>query len=75
VRDVLKPGGRFAIVNWNPRPREQTTVLGEPRGPRTELRVSVRQTVEAVVEGGLKPAGVVELPPYHYGALFERSAL
>jgi SAM-dependent methyltransferase len=74
VRDVLKPGGRFAIVNWHPRPREETTVLGEPRGPATELRLSAQQTTEAVMSGGLKFAGVVEVAPYHYGALFERSA-
>jgi ubiquinone/menaquinone biosynthesis C-methylase UbiE len=74
VRDALKPGGRFAIVNWHPRPREETTVLGEPRGPATELRLSAQQTVAAVVSGGLKFAGVVEVAPYHYGALFERSA-
>jgi ubiquinone/menaquinone biosynthesis C-methylase UbiE len=28
---ALKPTGRFAIVNWHQRPREETTVLGEPR--------------------------------------------
>jgi hypothetical protein len=68
----LKSGGRLALVNWHPRPREETTVLGEPRGPATELRLSPQQTVEAVVSGGLTLAGVVEVPPYHYGALFER---
>ena len=73
VRDVLKPNGRFAIVNWHQRPREQTMVLGEPRGPKTELRLSPAQTVEAVVAGGLKHLGNIEVPPYHYGALFERS--
>jgi ubiquinone/menaquinone biosynthesis C-methylase UbiE len=74
VNDALKPGGRFAIVNWHPRPREETTVLGEPRGPKTELRVSTQQTIDAMTSGGLTPVGVVEIPPYHYGALFERTA-
>lgn len=74
VHDALKPGGRFAIVNWHPRPREQTTVLGEPRGPRTELRLSPQQTIDAVLPSGLRSAGVIEIPPYHYGALFERPA-
>ena len=74
VHDALKPGGRFAIVNWHTRPREETTVLGEPRGPRSELRLSPQQTIDAVTAGGLCSAGVVELPPYHYGALFERTA-
>ena len=34
VRETLRPGGLFAIVNWHPRPREQTTVLGEPAGQK-----------------------------------------
>ena len=74
VREVLKPAGHFAIVNWHQRPREETTVLGEPRGPRTELRLSPEQTVEAVEAGGLMLARIVELPPYHYGAVFNCSA-
>jgi SAM-dependent methyltransferase len=74
VREALRPDGRFAIVNWHQRPREETTVLGEPRGPRTELRLSPEQTVEAVEAGGLMLARIVELPPYHYGAMFNRSA-
>jgi ubiquinone/menaquinone biosynthesis C-methylase UbiE len=73
VRNALKPNGRFAIVNWHPRPRDETTVLGEPRGPKTELRLSAEQTIEAVVPSGLTLAGVVEIPPYHYAAVFERS--
>lgn len=72
VRDALKPNGRFAIVNWHQRPREQTTVLGEPRGPKTELRLSPGQTVDAVLAAGLAHVGTVEIPPYHYGALFTR---
>ena len=71
VRDTLKPGGRFAIVNWHRRPREETVILGEPRGPMTELRLSPEQTVKAVEPSGLKLARLVEIPPYHYGAVFE----
>jgi SAM-dependent methyltransferase len=73
VREALKPAGRLAIVNWHKRPRDETTVLGEPRGPKTELRLSPEQTVEAVEAGGLKLARLVEVPPYHYGAVFTRS--
>jgi ubiquinone/menaquinone biosynthesis C-methylase UbiE len=72
VRGRLKPGGRFVIVNWHQRPREETTVLGEPRGPKTGLRVSPQQTVKAVEPGGLKFTEFVELPPYHYAVVFER---
>jgi len=72
VGAALKPGGLFAIVNWHRRPREETVVLGEPRGPKTELRLSPQQTIEAVESGGLTRARLVEIPPYHYGAVFER---
>ena len=72
VRATLRPGGLFAIVNWHPRTREQTPVLGEPRGPKTELRLSPEQTVKAVEPSGLKLVRLVEVPPYHYGAVFAR---
>jgi SAM-dependent methyltransferase len=71
VRQVLRPQGRFAIVNWQQRPREDTKVLGEPRGPKTELRLSPEQTIEDVEAGGLKLAHLVDVPPYHYAAVFE----
>jgi SAM-dependent methyltransferase len=74
VHDALAPLGLFAVVNWHQRPREETTVLGEPRGPRTELRMSPDQTIQAVEAGGLKLTRLVEVPPYHYGAVFGRSA-
>lgn len=70
IARVLKPGGLFAVVNWHARPREETPVLGQARGPRTELRMTPEQ-VRAVVEpSGLRLDRVVELPPYHYGVLF-----
>jgi SAM-dependent methyltransferase len=72
VGAALKPAGRLAIVNWHQRPREQTPVLGEPRGPRTELRMSPEQAIQAVVAGGLPFVQLVEIPPYHYGAVFAR---
>jgi len=72
VRATLKPGGHFAIVNWHQRPREETMILGEPRGPKTELRLSPEQTIEAVESSGLKLVHLIEVPPYHYGAVFKR---
>jgi ubiquinone/menaquinone biosynthesis C-methylase UbiE len=71
VRASLKPGGSFAVVNWHRRPREETVALGEPRGPKTELRLSPEQTIEAVKASGLELTRVVEVPPYHYGAVFK----
>ncbi|MBO0754466.1 MAG: class I SAM-dependent methyltransferase [Bradyrhizobiaceae bacterium] len=72
VYSILKPIGRFSIVNWHRRPREETTVLGEPRGPRTELRLSPNETTASVETAGLKLVRVIEVPPYHYAAIFER---
>jgi SAM-dependent methyltransferase len=71
VAGRLAPGGRFSILNWHKRPREETPVLGEPRGPRTELRMSPEETSTAVEAGGFRLARVVEVPPYHYGAIYE----
>jgi SAM-dependent methyltransferase len=72
VADALKSGGHFAIVNWHARPREETKILGEPRGPATELRITPETTIAAVEPAGLRSVRVVEFPPYHYGAIFEK---
>ncbi len=69
---VLKPGGRFIVANWHKRPREETAVLGELRGPRTEMRMESEDVAAVVAPAGLKLVRVVELPPYHYGAIFEK---
>ena len=73
VDQVLKTDGQFAIVNWHQIPREQTKVLGKPRGPKSALRMSPDQ-VRAVVEPtGFDLAKLVELPPYHYAAVFRKA--
>jgi len=60
----------FAIVNWHNRSRDETIVLGEPRGPATALRMTPEQTISAVTPSGLELAEIVEAPPYHYAAIF-----
>jgi ubiquinone/menaquinone biosynthesis C-methylase UbiE len=75
VRATLKPGGLFAIVNWHPRPREETMVLGEPRGPKTALRMSPQQTVADVETSGMRLVHIVEVQPYHYGAVFKQPSV
>lgn len=74
VSEILKPGGHFGIVNWHPIPREQTTVLGQPRGPRYVMRMSPEQVRAVVQPAGFRLQEVVELPPYHYGAIFAGAA-
>ena len=70
IARVLKPGGLFAVVNWHARPREETPVLGQARGPRTELRMTPEQVRTVVEPAGFRQEDVITLPPYHYGALF-----
>jgi ubiquinone/menaquinone biosynthesis C-methylase UbiE len=72
VADVLKPGGMFAIVNWHQRPREETIVLGEPRGPSTKLRMNPEEVIAVVTSARFALKRVVQFPPYHYGAVFLR---
>jgi SAM-dependent methyltransferase len=74
ISSILEPDGKFAIVNWHRRPREETTILGQPRGPRTELRMTPSEVAEAVEPIGWKQSQVVEIPPYHYGAIFTKLA-
>jgi SAM-dependent methyltransferase len=71
VAAILKPGGLFAIVNWHERPREETTILGEPRGPKTELRIGPEITRAAVAASGLRPVSVIDVSPHHYAAVFQ----
>ena len=71
---ALRPGGRLGIVNWQPLPRETTTVLGRPRGPVTQLRMSADETRAVVEPAGFTLEALLELPPYHYAAVFAHSA-
>jgi len=70
VRAVLCPQGLFAVINWYPAAREQTPVLGKPRGPKMQLRLSPAAVAAVVTPAGFQMADLVELPPYHYGAVF-----
>jgi SAM-dependent methyltransferase len=73
VAAILKPSGRFSVINWHRHPREQTTVLGQPRGPRTDIRMEPSDVAEAVEPAGLTLTDVIEFPQYHYGAIFVRA--
>jgi SAM-dependent methyltransferase len=76
VFDSLRSGGRFVVVNWCDRPREETTIGGSPRGPPTELRLTPDETETAVLDAAaFAVQRCVELPPYHYALVFERQAL
>ncbi|RLM76282.1 class I SAM-dependent methyltransferase [Halorubrum sp. Atlit-26R] len=71
--DAIEPGGSLIVVNWRDRPREATTVGGEPRGPPTELRMTPEETAEAVTRAAaFELDRRIELPPYHYAVVFRR---
>ena len=72
VAAKIKPGGQFGIVNWHRRPREETVVLGKPRGPKTEMRMEPEDVIAAGEAVGLLHKHIIELPPYHYGVVLER---
>ncbi len=69
----LKQDGRLIIINWHPRPREKTTVLDLPRGPKTEMRMSIQDVKDQVEPADFVFEKSVELPPYHYGAIFSKN--
>ena len=72
VAAVLKTGGRFAVTNWHRRAREETTVLGKPRGPKTDMRMEPNDVAAVVEPAGLALGHVIKLPPYHYAAIFTK---
>ncbi|SFS10308.1 Methyltransferase domain-containing protein [Halomicrobium zhouii] len=76
VREVemsLCPGGRFVVVNWHARPREETTVADEPRGPPSTLRMTPDETTADVLGAAdFSLDERIALPPYHYALAFER---
>ena len=69
---TLKPEGQFGVVNWHRRPREETVVLGQPRGPSTKMRIEACDVSVVVKPAGLLLNRTVEFPPYHYGAIFAK---
>jgi ubiquinone/menaquinone biosynthesis C-methylase UbiE len=71
MTETLVPGGKFVVVNWHAKPREETTVLDLPRGPRTALRMTPEQTV-ASAGAVLQFVKTVEVPPYHYAVVWQK---
>ena len=72
VAAALKPKGLFGIINWHRRPREETVVLGQPRGPKTEMRIEANDVAAIVNRAGLSLNRTIELPPYHYGIVLSK---
>ena len=73
INETLNDKGRFAVINWYKRPREETTVLDQPRGPDTELRMQPEEVQQVVESAGFMLEKIVDVGPYHYGAVFIKS--
>lgn len=58
----LRKGGRVGVMHWNHDP-------STPRGPKMHMRSKPQQIVDWAIEAGLElsGAGIIDLPPYHYG--------
>lgn len=72
VAAILKPHGQFGIVNWHRRPREETVVLGQSRGPKTAMRIEANEVAAIVKPAGLLVNRTIDLPPFHYGVVLRR---
>jgi SAM-dependent methyltransferase len=70
---ALKPEGKLAVINWHKKQREETTVFGLPRGPKSEMRMTPSEVEEILTPLGFTLDKVIEIPPYHYGAIFNKS--
>ncbi len=74
VTTVLAESGRLIIINWQDLPKADTVIAGEPRGPPTDFRLSPTETKTIVSETtDLTQTQQVDLPPYHYALVFEKT--
>lgn len=73
IFSILKPNGELAIINWHKKPREETIVLELPRGPKSEMRMSPEEVEKILLPAGFLLKSIIELPPYHYGAIFRKA--
>jgi SAM-dependent methyltransferase len=62
----LKPGGLVAFMHWN-------YDVSTPRGPALTIRPRPRECVRWAEHAGFERVGaVIDLPPYHWGAVLRR---
>lgn len=64
VSEVLTHNGRIGVIHWN--------YADTPRGPSMGIRPKPDDIVGWAKEAGLKEIKQVDLPPYHYGLLFQK---
>jgi SAM-dependent methyltransferase len=68
ARRVLKPGGLLGVMHWNYDP-------ATPRGPSLAIRPRPDQCRQWAIDAGFQPTSdLIDLPPHHYGFVFEQPA-
>lgn len=72
IHELLKSKGKFVVINWYNRPREETVVLGLPRGPKTEMRMSPEHLSCLLVSAGFIFEKTVDVSAYHYASVFTK---
>ena len=70
IYSLLKSQGMFVVINWHKRDREETTVLGLPRGPKTEMRMSPLELNDIVVPSGFILEKSFDVSAYHYASVY-----
>lgn len=64
ARRSLRPGGLLGVIHWV---QEEST----PRGPPLDIRPTPEDCLQWSRNAGFAPAaGVIDLPPYHFGLVF-----
>lgn len=68
ARDIVRPGGRVAVIHWR-------SDIATPRGPSAEIRPGPEQILRwAEAAGGLALGGpAFILPPWHFGVDFQKA--
>lgn len=61
--NLLKTSGKVGVIHWIPN--------NTPRGPRMEIRPKPESIIEWAEKIGLTLIKEVDLPPYHFGLVFE----
>lgn len=67
---ALNPKGRLIVIDCHRLTHESTAVHGRPRGPGAAMRISPDELCAAIEPAGFRLGKVIDLPPYHYGAIF-----
>ena len=64
---VLAPGGLLGVIHWNYDP-------ATPRGPSMDIRPRPQQCRDWALSVGysLRPRGIIDLPPFHYGMVLTK---